>query len=724
MPTSSTITKPAAKPAAGAPKEKVLDSIFRPKSIAVLGVTNTPGTVPHDIFTNLLSGHFNGVVYPVAPRKRHIAGVRAYNYVLDIPDPVDLAVLVFPGRVCELALEQCGQKGIKAAIIISAGFREVGPAGEEREAEVRRIAAQYGMRIVGPNCLGAINTEPNVRLNASFARAMPDAGNIGFLSQSGALCTAVLDYARGKHIGFSKFVSLGNKVDVSEADVLEYMADDPQTSVILMYLESIMDGHRLAEVAHRITCRAQNPKPILVIKGGRTPAGAAAAQSHTGALAASDAVCDAVFRQAGIIRAENIEDMFDTAQVLAHQPLPRGNRIAIVTNAGGPGVMATDAAIERGLSMASFSPETTAKLKKALPPTANIKNPVDVIGDARDDRYAAALEAVIKDGGVDEILVILTPQSMTNITSIGSTVCDIQSRFADAGKTITCSFMGAKDVASGIDLLQKHGIPHYILPESACDALKDAVRYSSWLSRSRSRVLEFRVDRKRASAVMDKAPAGYLTEPQALEVLSAYGFPVPEYKVARTADEAVAVADRIGYPVVLRVVSPKIIHKFEDKGVILDLNSAAEVRSAFSAMMDGISKHVSSTDVDGVIVRKMIPAGKEVILGVNHDPTFGHVIMFGLGGVYVEALKDVTFRAVPISERDSEVMIEELRSTVLLKGLRGEQPTDIPAIRDALSRLSQLVVEYPRIAELDINPLIVHPTGQGCDIADVRIRLS
>ena len=339
-----------------------LDAIFRPKSVAVLGVTNTPGTVPHDIFVNLLDSRFNGVVYPVAPRKKHIAGVRAYDYVLDIPDPVDLAVLVFPGAVCELALEQCVQKGIKAAVIISAGFREVGQAGLEREERVKAIAAAGGMRLIGPNCLGVINTEPDVRLNASFARAMPAAGQIAFLSQSGALCTAVLDYAAGKNIGFSKFVSLGNKADVGEVDLLRFLAADPQTSVILIYLEEITHGRELMKAARQIAGNHGNPKPILAIKGGRTAAGAAAAQSHTGALAASAEVCDGVFEQSGIIRCASIEEMFNTAQLLACQPLPRDNRIAIVTNAGGPGVMATDAAVDHGLVLAGFSEATTAKL--------------------------------------------------------------------------------------------------------------------------------------------------------------------------------------------------------------------------------------------------------------------------------------------------------------------------------------------------------------------------
>lgn len=700
-----------------------LDSIFRPKSIAVLGVTNTLGTVPHDIFVNILTTRFNGVVYPVAPRKRHIVGVRAYNYVTDIPDPVELAVLVFPGAVCEKALQQCVEKGVRAAVIISAGFREIGPAGLERENRVKAIAREGGMRLIGPNCLGVINTEPEVRLNASFARAMPDAGRIAFLSQSGALCTAVLDYAASKHIGFSKFVSLGNKADVSEVDLLRYLAKDPETSVILMYLESINNGRELMKAAREIAGNRSNPKPILAIKGGRTAAGAAAAQSHTGALAASAEVCDGVFEQSGIIRCQSLEEMFNAAQLLSQRPVPRGSRIAIVTNAGGPGVMATDAAISNGLELAQFSDETTALLKAALPAAANMKNPVDVIGDAREDRYAAALDAVFKDDAVDQILVILTPQSMTNITTIAQTVCDIKDRYADSDKSLLCSFMGAKDVAPGIEILQRNGVPHYILPEWAADAMWRAAWYRQWLNREVTQIETLPVRRERAAAILDKAPDGYLLESQALEVLEAYGFPVVPSVLTQTADEAVAAADRAGYPVVLRVVSPKIIHKIDVKGVILNLKNADEVRKAYGAMRDNLFQHVKAEDVTGILVRHMIPAGKEVILGVNRDPTFGHMLMFGLGGIFVETFKDVTFRIVPIRASAAGKMIRETRAYSLLKGVRGEPPSDIASIEDALKRLSQLANDFPRIAELDINPLIVHPQGEGCHVADIRIRL-
>ncbi|MFH1265701.1 MAG: CoA-binding protein, partial [Planctomycetota bacterium] len=446
---ATTIEAPSGQDASGAAHP--LDGIFSPRGVAVVGVTGTPGTVPYDILDKILASGYQGSVYPVAPGKRTICDLPAYRYVLDIEDPVDLAVIVFPADVVDRALKQCGQKGIKSVIVISAGFREIGPKGVEREERLKEICREYDISMIGPNCLGAINTDPNVALNASFARKMPHAGRIAFLSQSGALCTAVLDYAREKEIGFSKFISFGNKAGVTEIELLEYLHQDDATDVILLYLEELRDGRSLIETAQRIT-RGNGAKPILAIKSGRTPQGADAAASHTGSLAGEDAVCDAVFREAGIIRVGTIEELFNTAILYAYQPMPAGDRLAIVTNAGGPGVMATDAAVRAGLAVPRLADSTMARLKKSLPATANMKNPVDVIGDARADRYMAALEGVLDDPGVDQALVILTPQSMTDIDSIAKGVCKIHKT---ATKPLACSFMGATDVQSGVHLLQK-----------------------------------------------------------------------------------------------------------------------------------------------------------------------------------------------------------------------------------------------------------------------------
>jgi acetyl coenzyme A synthetase (ADP forming)-like protein len=697
-----------------------LDSIFSPKSVAVVGVTPSPGTVPYDIFYNILSSGYRGTVYPVAPGKRSICAVRAYRYVVDIDDEVDLAVIVFPANVVDRALRQCGQKGVKAVIVISAGFREVGPKGAAREQHLKEICGEYGISMVGPNCLGVINTDPAVRLNASFARKMPEAGRIAFLSQSGALCTAVLDYARDKGIGFSKFVSFGNKAGVTEIELFDYLHQDQQTDIILLYLEELRNGRALIEAARRIT-REEPAKPILAIKSGRTPQGADAAASHTGSLAGEDAVCDAVFREAGIIRLGSIEELFNTAILYAYQPMPAGNRLAIVTNAGGPGVMATDEAVAAGLSIPRFAESTTAALRASLPPAANLKNPVDVIGDARADRYTAALEAVLEDPNVDQALVILTPQSMTDIDAIARGICRIHGK---ATKPIACSFMGAADVHSGVHLLQQAQIPHYILPEWACDAMAKVQQIRQWRRQPIEPAEPLPVDQQAARAIIDRARAGYLDEDQALAVLSAYGLPVPPHKVCATDEEAVAFAREVGYPVVLRVVSPLIVHKTEVKGVALNLGNAYAVRRAFQRMRRHLAAVLPEAEIRGVLVRGMIPGGHELILGAKRDPTFGPTLMFGLGGIHVELFEDVTFGLAPIDRATAARMMRQVKAYRLLEGVRGAARADIKAVQQCLVRLGQLVCDFDRISELDVNPLIVGPAEVGNAVADVRIRLA
>ena len=697
------------------------DRIFNPVSVAVMGVTPTPGTVPYDIFYNILASGYKGVLYPVAPGKRAISAVPAYRYLTDIKDDIDLAVIVFPANVVAKALEQCGQKGVKGVIIISAGFREVGPEGEKREQEIKEICAEYDISLVGPNCLGVINTDPKIMLNASFARKMPTVGRIAFLSQSGALCTAVLDYARSRNIGFSKFVSFGNKAGVTEMGLLDYLHQDKQTDVILLYLEELRDGRALIETARRVT-RGDNPKPILAIKSGRTPQGADAASSHTGSLAGEDAICQAVFSEAGIIRVNTIEELFDTAIMLTSQPMPKGNRLAIVTNAGGPGVMATDAAVNAGLEIAKFQPETTKKLEDSLPAAANIKNPVDVIGDARSDRYESAVSAVLNDPNVDQALVILTPQSMTDIEEIARGIVKVRK---GTDKPMACSFIGATDVAVGVDILQEAHIPHYIMPEWACGAMADVQRIRKW--RELPEEADYQpppVDYQVAADIIDSAPAGYLDEDRALVVLKAYGFPVPEYKLCRDADEAVEFAGRLGYPAVLRVVSPQIIHKFDVKGVALNLKDADAVRSAYDSMVGHIGEAMPEAEIKGILVRGMIPGGHEVILGAKHDVAFGPTLMFGFGGLFVEIFRDVTFALAPITPAAASRMVRQIKAYKLLEGARGTGPSDVAGVEDCLLRLGRLVVDFERIAELDINPLIVGPAGQGSNVADVRIRLS
>ncbi|MBN1257799.1 MAG: acetate--CoA ligase family protein [Planctomycetes bacterium] len=702
---------------------KNIDTVFNPQSVAVLGATRTKGTVPHDILQNILDGGFQGVVYPVSPRSPSINGVKAYKYILEIEDPVDLAILVFPSSVCHLALEQCGEKGVKACIIISAGFREVGPAGVEREKNIKEIAAKYGISLIGPNCLGAINTDPSVSLNASFARKMPQAGSIAFLSQSGALCTAVLDYARGKNIGFSKFVSFGNKSDISEIDLIYYLGKDEATKVILIYLEEITDGQKLLEAAQTVI--KETGKPILAIKSGRTSAGASAAASHTGSLAGSDEVCDAIFRQAGIKRCHTIEEMFNIATALAYQPRPLTNRVAIVTNAGGPGVMATDACIDHGLELASFSEETTEIFRRKLPKTANIYNPVDVIGDARSDRYNAALAGVLSDPNVAGAMVILTPQSMTDIDEIAREI--VRTSAANPGKPVYTSFMGETDVASGINILQSNHIPHYILPESMAAAMAASYNFEQALKIKRLPVEPAKdVDKKKAQKLLKAAAdAGHkhLPEVEATQVLAAYGLPVLPSFVATTAAEAAKFANQVGFPVAMKIYSPDVVHKFDVGGVILDVADADSAGKAFEQIVASVKKAQPKAEITGVNIQKMAPHGREVILGLKRDPIFGPVVMFGLGGTFVEVFKDVSFRAAPLDSYAVGAMIREIKSFPILAGARGRTACDLAAIEDCIKRLAQLAVDCPEIIELDMNPVIVQPEGEGAVVADARIML-
>jgi acetyltransferase len=703
-------------------RQQNLETIFHPKSVAVVGTNKMKGTVPHDILDNILKADFNGIVYPVSPREASIKGIKAYKYVVDVPDDIDLAILVFPSSVCHMALEQCGQKGIKSAIIISAGFKEVGETGLQREQQLVEIARKYDMSLIGPNCLGVINTAPGTKLNASFAREMPETGNIGFLSQSGALCTAVLDYAQAKHIGFSKFISFGNKADISEIDLLYYLMDDDETKVILMYLEEISDGKALIRAAQQVI--KKSGKPILVLKAGRTEEGASAAVSHTGSLAGADEVCDAAFEQAGIIRCGNIEEMFNKAIAFAYQPAPRTEKVAIITNAGGPGVLTTDAAILNGLQLAKFSEETTKILKKALPATANINNPVDVIGDAKADRYVAAIQAAFNDEDVAGVFVILTPQSMTDIDTIAEEITKIA---VGQIKPIYSSFMGEKDVASGIDILQKHKIPHYILPESMCSAFQAVYHFNETLKNKDHQAPELDdIQHDEAKKLMEKVMLNgrtFISEVETIDILKTYGLPVPQGNLASTVDEAVKIADEIGYPVVMKVVSDQVLHKSEVKGVELNIKSAQEVRDAYTRIHDNVSALMPDAKIKGIYVIRMITGSEEVILGIKRDPSFGPVLMFGLGGIYVEIFRDISFGVAPLSYEEARKMIEQTRAYRILKGSRGHSPRDIDKIVDALIRLGQLAVDYPQIQELDINPLFVMDQGQGSIIGDARMLL-
>jgi acetate---CoA ligase (ADP-forming) len=688
-----------------------LEKIFYPRSVAVVGTNNIKGTVPYDILFNILKTEFTGILFPVSPGEKSICSVRAYKYVIDIDQPIDLAILVFPAQVCHMAMEQCGQKGIKAVVIISAGFKETGDKGREREQQLKQIAEKYDMSFIGPNCLGIINTDPVVNLNASFARKMPEEGSIGFLSQSGALCTAVLDYARAKHIGFSKFISFGNKADISEIDLLYYLKDDDKTKVILLYLEEVSDGQALMKAAEDII--VETGKPVLILKSGRTVAGASAAASHTGSLAGSDEICNAAFKQAGIIRCANIEEMFNIAIAFAYQPLPKSNRIAIITNAGGPGVLTTDAAVSEGLELAAFSENTTSLYRKYLPATANIKNPVDVIGDARADRYNLAISGAISDPNVDGIFVILTPQSMTDIDTIANEVVNVTKGH---DKPVYASFMGEADVRTGVDILQRNKIPHYILPESMCRSFSRVYRFGTdHHEHNFTRAVFTDTDQPSAKVIIHEAHEkgiNFLSEDKAVKLLETYRLPVAKGLIATSEEQAVASAARLGFPVVMKILSRDIVHKTDVKGVALNIGNAAEAENAYRSIMHRVTSLRPDARIQGVYVTKMIESGQEVILGIKRDPSFGAVVMFGLGGIFVELYRDVSFRVAPLSESAAKEMINDIKAHELLNGARGMEKFDTDSIKTCLMRLSRLAMDFPEISELDINPMIVLTEGK------------
>jgi acetyltransferase len=701
---------------------KNIESIMSPKSIAVVGATNRPGSVGLAVFRNILTAGFQGVLYPVNPKAKYVQSVKAYPKLKDIPDEVDLAVIIVPAEIVCPILEEAGQKQVKGTIVISAGFKEIGGRGIELENNVKQVVAKYDLRLVGPNCLGIINNSSNVQMNASFATKMPKAGNIAFISQSGALCTAVLDYAQGRDIGFSKFVSFGNKADVNEIDLMHYLKDDPDTDVILMYLEDITHGRAFLETAREITWQAH--KPMLAVKSGRSAEGARAAASHTGALIGSDTSYDALFYQSGILRVESVYELFNRAIAFSKQPIPKGNRIAIVTNAGGPGIMATDAAIRHNLKIAPLSEETKKKLKEELPPTASINNPVDVIGDATHKRYEAAIRQVLMDENVDGAIVIMSPQAMTDIMETAEIVPRVTK---GVNKPVLCSFMGIVDVSEGVKYLEQHGIPNYQFPEAAVRAMASMAFYGNLLSLERREVRRVAADRDTAAAIIKKRLADkdkyYMSEREANEILRSYGFPVLTSILIKNSSQVDEAAEQIIFPAAMKISSPDIVHKFDVGGIRLKIKTKEEAKNAFEEIIENIKKHQPSAKIDGVIIERMAKRGVEVILGAARDTKFGPVCMFGLGGTLVEAMKDVTFRLAPMWEISAEIMIKTIKAYNILKGIRGAPPCDIAAIKDCILRLSQLLDDHPEIAELDINPLIVYPEGKGCVVADSRILL-
>jgi len=693
----------------------VLGGFFAPRGIAVVGASRSPVKVGGAVLHNLLAAGFPGAIYPINPHADDILGLTVYGSLRAVPDPVDLAIIVVPAQAAITAVRECGERGIGSAIVISAGFRESGPAGASLERELLAAARAGGVRILGPNCLGLIAT--NTDLNASFAPIMPARGGISFLSQSGALGAAILDWARGEGIGLAHFVSLGNKADISEVDLIKAWSRDPGTSVVVAYLEAVTDGPAFVDAVSALVTRV----PFIALTAGSSDAGAKAVSSHTGSLAGSGVAYEAAFRKSGAVQARTIQELFDLAEGFARQPLPAGPGTVILTNAGGPAILATDACDSEGVSLASLDAATVSALREALPGAASVYNPVDILGDAPAERFEAAARILVQDPGVRSMIVILTPQAMTQPLETAEGVARVA---AESGITTLAVFMGDQTVAEAAAALRADDIPNYAFPERAVATLAAMQRHGYRRGLQPIAPLVIEADRQVVRDAIDHArTAGrtFITESSADRIASAYGLRTPGSGLARDLGEAVALSERIGFPVVMKIASPDVLHKSDIGGIVFDIASSQEVGTAYDVIMDRVLRRLPDATIWGVTIQEQIPQGREVIIGVNRDAAFGPILMFGLGGIYVEVLKDVSFRMCPVTPNEAREMIDEIRAHALLRGVRGEAPADIDAIVDAICRVSALAMEFSDISELDINPLIVGERGSGAIAADVRI---
>lgn len=695
----------------------MLESLLYPKTVAVIGASRTPGKVGHEILANLINAGFKGEIVPINPSGGDLLGLKCYPDLKTYGRTIDLSIISVPTKLVRAAVESSINANAKAITVITAGFKEVGAEGAALEREIATLCRENGVRMLGPNCLGLINTENS--MNASFAKQMPKPGGISVVSQSGALCTAILDWAVAEDVGLAKLLSMGNKADLDETDFLTVLAQDPQTKVIACYLESITQGDEFLKAAEA----AANLKPVVTLKVGTSNAGVKAASSHTGSLAGADIAYGAAFKRAGVMRAYNFEALFDLAMAFAMQPMPKGDRVAIITNAGGPGIIAADAAENSGLKVEPPAQAVAQALKAKLPSAASVGNPIDVLGDAPPERYAEAVRAVVEDDSFDAICVILTPQAMTDAVGTARAIAE-----ASAGKKpLVTSFMGGHDVMEARRVLKELSVPDYPAPHRAVYALRAMCDYALWQNRPPRVVTRFPVNRRRVERVIARhmrTGRPEIGEVEAKEILQAYDFIVPPGQLATTADEAVSVAEHVGYPVAMKISSPDILHKSDMGGVKLALSNADQVRDAFDLMMLRIGRRAPDAQLDGVYIEQMAARGREVIIGMTRDPQFGPMLMFGLGGIFVEVMKDVTFYLAPITAEEAMQMLIGTRSYALLKGARGQAGVDLTSIANGLQRISQLVTDFPQISELDINPFLVGPTGTAAVVADARMILS
>ncbi|MCC6214258.1 MAG: acetate--CoA ligase family protein [Polyangiaceae bacterium] len=695
-----------------------LDPLLRPRSVAVVGAARKRGSISAEVFHNLLAREFQGPVHPVSARASVVQSVRAYPTVDSIPDPVDLAVLVVPAREVLETAEACGRRGVRALVVITAGFAETGPEGARLQDALVECARRYGMRVVGPNCLGVLNANPEIRLDATFAPHFPPFGGVAVCSQSGALGLAILDLAREVGMGVSSFVSIGNRADVSAVDLLEHWEHDPDTRVILLYLENLGDPRRFLEVARRVS----REKPIALVKSGRTEAGRRAASSHTGALAGLDVAVDAVLGQCGVIRTDTIHELFDVGLLLASQPVPASPRVAILTNAGGPGIMATDACESRGLAIPPLPEATRAALREFLPEAAAVGNPVDMIASATAEDYERSLRILLADDTVASVLVLFVTPIVTAAVDVARAVTEAA---AGSHKPIAACFMGSQGVPEALAHLRRHGVVTYAFPEAAAAALARAACHGAYRSRVPTPPPALVVDRDAVTGVLaaerDRGETGWLPPDAVRRVLDAYGIRRPRQAVAADGEAAAAAAPSVGFPLVFKLVSSTIVHKSDVGGVKVGLRDAAEVRAAYDEVLARLAALGRAAELEGALLQEQITGGVETFVGATRDEQFGHLVGFGLGGLQVELLRDVVFRAAPVSPDDAADMIGGIRGRALLEGFRSGPVASRPALVELLLRVSRLVEDHPEIAELDLNPVLA--TADGAIAVDARIRV-
>ena len=696
------------------------DSVFlSPKSIAIIGASDKEGSVGRAITNNIMKG-YKGTIYPISPTRETVFDKKAYKSVLDVPGKIDLAVVVTKNTIVPAVLEECGKKKLRGAIVITAGFKEVDEEGAKLEQKLKDICKKYKLQVIGPNCLGVMNLEPQTMMNSTFLKITPKSGEIALVSQSGAICAALVEDASAQGIGFSAVISMGNKADMSEIDILKMLAEHKQTKVIVIYLEDMGNGQEFLKVCKDITRKKK--KPVLVLKSGRSPEGAKAAMSHTGALMGSDEIYDALLKQSGAIRVDTMEELFDYATAFSKQPLPMNGDLVIVSNAGGPAIISTDACSKLGIKMAKIE-EIRKKIDAVIPPWGSSRNPVDIVGDADFNRFENVLNEVLKHKNVGSVISMCTPSATLDYDKLAKVIVSMSKKYK---KTMLASLMGLDEGITNREILANGDVPYYTYAEGSIRALRAMLTFTNWIKNPPGKITKFTVKKDKVKKILDKAKKekrSALLEEEGQEILKAYGFPLPASKLAKTKKEAVSTAKKIGFPVVLKIASPQIIHKSDAGGVKVNLKNAKDVENAFDTIIKNAKKYNKKADIKGVLVVEMVKGGKEMIIGSKLEPGFGPVVMLGMGGIYVEVLKDVTFKLAPMTNIEADDMISSIKTKKILEGVRGEKPSDVKKLSECIQRLSQLVTDFNEIKELDMNPVLVMEKNKGCKVLDVRIGL-